>query len=50
MLEILNWSLEHPWATLLWFLMVLAILQTICNTIIALARKPKERSDNETDT
>lgn len=50
MLEILNWSLEHPWATLLWFLMVLAILQTICNTILALARKPKEHPDNETDT
>lgn len=50
MLEILNWSLEHPWATLLWFLMVLAILETICNTVIALARKPKERPGNETDT
>lgn len=50
MLEVLSGSLEHPWATLLWFLMVLAILETICNTVIALARKPKEHPGNETDT
>lgn len=44
MLDILNWSLEHPLATFLWFLMILIILEKVCDLVLLVTVKNKNKN------
>lgn len=51
MIDILNWSLEHPLATFLWFLMATSVLNTVAKVVLALSgrRVDEDGEDGKDD-
>lgn len=44
-ISLLDWSLEHPWATFMWFIVALFIIEDIADAIIGIIKAVCGRHD-----